>query len=56
MLSLAAMVYCCFFVPIGQRTLYAHISRIAATREARELGSAVSELVADAKAALSSRL
>jgi hypothetical protein len=56
MLALAALLYCMFFVPIGERTLYAHLSRIASTEEAQELVGAVATLVASAKAALVSRL
>lgn len=40
-LSLAttlALLYLFFFVPIGQRTLYEHVRRVAGTEEARELG------------------
>lgn len=56
MLTLSALLYCAFFVPIGDRTLYAHLSRIAATDEAKELLGAVATLVANAKDALVSRL
>jgi hypothetical protein len=56
MLVLAAALYCAFFVPIGHRTLYAHLARIVSTREAQELFGAVSGLVTDAKVAISSRL
>ena len=38
MLSLAALVYVTFFVQLGDRSLYGHLSRIAGTHEARELG------------------
>lgn len=56
MLFLAVAVYGVFFVPIGERTLYAHLARIASTSEAQELLGAMSGLVASAKAALVSRL
>jgi hypothetical protein len=56
MLALAALLYFAFFVPVGERTLYAHLSRIASTDEAQELLGAVAALVAHAKAALVSRL
>ena len=56
MLALAALLYFVFFVPVGERTLYAHLSRIASTDEAQELLGAVATLVASAKAALVSRL
>lgn len=56
MLALAALLYFVFFVPVGERTLYAHLARIASTDEAQELLGAVATLVATAKAALVSRL
>ena len=56
MLTLAAVLYCTFFVPIGERTLYAHLSRIVSTDEAQELIGEVGTAVARAKAALVSRL
>jgi hypothetical protein len=55
MLALAALTYVTFFVPIGPRTLYGHMSRIAATREARELSSAISLTVETASSAVASR-
>ena len=42
----AGMLYTLFFVPLGRRTLFEHLSRIAATDEARELGEGV-ETTAD---------
>lgn len=56
MVVLAGALYGAFFVPIGHRTLYAHLTRIVSTQEAQELLGAVSTLVTDAKAALTSRL
>jgi hypothetical protein len=56
MLLLAAVLYGAFFVPIGNRTLYAHLARIVSTQEAQELFGAVSGLVTHAKVAISSRL
>jgi hypothetical protein len=35
------LLYFFFFVPLGRRTLYEHVSRIAATDEAQELGDEV---------------
>lgn len=35
---IAVFAYLFFFVPLGERTLYEHASRIAATPEAEELG------------------
>jgi hypothetical protein len=32
-----------FFVPLGERTLFQHMRRIAGTEEAQELGRAVGE-------------
>lgn len=42
---LAAALYVVFFVPLGERTLYEHLSRIASTEEARELGGEVEGVV-----------
>ena len=56
MFALSALLYCAFFVPLGERTLYAHLTRIAATDEARELLGAVATLMESAKAALVSKL
>jgi hypothetical protein len=42
MLTLAGLLYFGFFVQLGPRTLYGHLSRIAATEEAGELSTAVS--------------
>lgn len=56
MLTLSAALYCAFFVPLGERTLYAHLSRIAATDEAKELLGAMATMVETAKAALVSKL
>jgi hypothetical protein len=53
MLALAGVLYVTFFVPIGPRTLYSHVTRIAATSEARDLGTAV---YASAKDALNAGL
>lgn len=35
---LAVTLYGVFFVPLGERTLWEHLSRIAATEEAQDLG------------------
>lgn len=37
----AIVLWFCFMVPLGQRTLFEHVMRIARTDEARELGSEV---------------
>jgi hypothetical protein len=42
MLALAGALYFAFFVSLGERTLYGHLSRIATTAEAKELGTALS--------------
>ena len=44
MLLLACLVYGTFFVPIGERTLYAHSARIAQTSEAQELWSSIASM------------
>jgi hypothetical protein len=56
MLSLAALLYFTFFVPLGPHTLYGHLSRIAATPEAGELSTAVSSVAEQAYDALSERV
>jgi len=43
LLVLGVLVYATFFVPLGQRTLYQHVTRIAGTDEARDLGREVGE-------------
>jgi hypothetical protein len=51
MLALAGVLYVTFFVPIGPRTLYGHMTRIASTSEAHELGAAVYASAKDAVSA-----
>lgn len=48
LLMWAAALYVFFFVPLGERTLYQHLERIAATPAAQELGGEVGELVESA--------
>jgi hypothetical protein len=36
---LSALLYITFFVPVANRTVFEHLKRIAATKEAKELGS-----------------
>lgn len=49
MLTLAAMVYVTFFVPLGEHTLYRHAVRIGGTAEAQELWGAVASVCSSAK-------
>ena len=56
MLTLAGLLYVAFFVPVGPYTLYGHLTRIAATREAGELTQALSDAATQAYAALSERV
>jgi hypothetical protein len=56
MLALAGVLYATFFVPLGPRTLYGHMSRIAATDEAHELFAAVGTQLKDASQALLAKL
>jgi hypothetical protein len=56
MLLLAGLIYATFFVPIGDHTLYRHATRIAATKEAQELGASVAEVADEARQSLSARL
>jgi hypothetical protein len=39
----AIVLYFVFLVPLGERTLYQHIMRIARTEEAQDLGDEVGE-------------
>lgn len=45
LLMLAASVYVVFFVPLGERTVYQHLSRIADTAPAQEFAGEVGGLV-----------
>jgi hypothetical protein len=56
MLALAGVLYATFFVPLGPRTLYGHMSRIAATSEAHELFAAVGAELSHATQALRAKL
>ncbi|HVZ30863.1 MAG TPA: hypothetical protein VG963_00470 [Polyangiaceae bacterium] len=56
MLALAGVLYVTFFVPLGPRTLYGHMSRIAATSEAHELFAAVGAELSQATQALRAKL
>ena len=56
MLALAGALYVTFFVPIGPRTLYGHMARIAKTQEAHELYEAVSDTAKQAADALRDRV
>ena len=48
LLVLGVLTYATFFVPIGERTLFQHLSRIARTEEAQELGREVGDASARA--------
>jgi hypothetical protein len=56
MLALAGVLYVTFFVPIGPRTLYGHMTRIAATAEAHDLGGALLDKAKSATEAVASKL
>jgi hypothetical protein len=56
MLSLAALVYVAFFVELGEHSLYGHLSRIADTSEARELGDEVGAAVGRVQEQVTSRV
>jgi hypothetical protein len=56
MLALAGLLYVTFFVPLGPRTLYGHMARIAATKEAHELVDAVSSKAKEAADAVATRV
>lgn len=55
MLVFAAVLYGTFFVPFGRHTLYGHLSRVAATEEAQELGGEVAQAVEGAGQQVTSR-
>jgi len=55
-LLLAATLYGIFFLPVGERTLYEHVARIAATDPAQELGSEVGGALSRAGDAVRGRL
>jgi hypothetical protein len=56
MLTLAGLLYFCFFVQLGPRTLYGHLTRIAATEEASELSTAVSSAAKRVYAAVTDKI
>ena len=56
MLVLSAVLYGTFFVPLGRYTLYGHLSRIAGTSEAQELGGEVSTALEDAKSGVTEQV
>jgi hypothetical protein len=43
LVGLAVIAYVVFFVPLGKRTVYQHLTRIADTEEAKELGREAEE-------------
>ncbi len=49
------VLYFFFLVPLGERTLYEHVSRIAETDEAQELGDEVGEASERLKAEMERR-
>jgi hypothetical protein len=48
--------YLFFFVPLGERTTFDHVRRIAATDEAQELGDEVGDATEQAESALREKL
>jgi hypothetical protein len=51
-----ALVYCTFFVQMGERTFWQHAMRIAGTDEARELGHGIVAALDSAKTAVTQKL
>jgi hypothetical protein len=47
LIGVCAIAYVYFFVPVGQRTLYQHTVRIAATEPAQELGGELEQVGED---------
>lgn len=43
-LFLATALYVCFFVDVGPRTVFEHVSKIAKTREAQVFGDALGDV------------
>ena len=54
--AFGVLAYLFFFVPLGQRTLWQHVSRIAATEEAQELGDEMEEATDRAETALREKI
>jgi hypothetical protein len=49
LLVLSALLYLTFFVPVANRTIFEHMKRIAATKEAKELGNGLESAAIQAK-------
>jgi hypothetical protein len=49
LLVLSALLYLTFFVPVANRTVFEHVRRIAATKEAKELGNGLESAAIQAK-------
>lgn len=49
LLVLSALLYLTFFVPVANRTIFEHVKRIAATKEAKELGDGLESVAIQAK-------
>lgn len=43
LVGLGVILYGIFFVPLGERTMYEHLSRVAETDEAQDLGREIGE-------------
>lgn len=54
--AFGVLAYLFFFVPLGERTTWQHLQRIAATDEAQELGTEVGEATERAESALREKL
>jgi hypothetical protein len=50
------LIYCMFFVQIGDRTFWQHAKRIAGTDEARELGNGIVAALGSAKTAVAQKI
>lgn len=55
-LGLLTLAYGLFFVPLGDRTLFQHLKRIAATDEAQELNREVQDATAQAARSVEEKL
>ncbi len=54
--AFGVLTYLFFFVPLGRRTMWEHVRRIAATDEAQDLGEDVSTATDRAGSALREKL
>ena len=49
LVGFAVVAYVFFFVPLGERTMFEHVRRIAATEEAQDLGDEAGQAAGELK-------